>query len=390
MPAGGTTPLRPARARAGLILLAACVAALLALPAGASAKPLYGVSVLDQPPAEDYSTMAQGGVGAVRIVMSWPHIQPTRDGGYRWSNFDSIVGAASAAGVDVLPILYGSPPWAVDCGNLSEADCRRVPPLGSPDAKRAWQDFLTAAVERYGPDGSFWQQAPGPGVDPLPAVGQTAGAPGYNPIEIWQVWNEPSSPTYWKPEPDVKDYAKLVKLSSKSLRDADRDATVILAGLFGTPFGGEDPKLLAWRYLDKLYDAKRIKPAFDAVALHPYTPNLRGLELQVKKARKVMKRHNDSRTEVWITEIGWGSSEENNPLLKGLQGQKQMLRKSFKLLNEERSWRIGAIVWFDWRDPSGFVDGCTSPFCLSAGLFDEDGNSKPAWNAYTGFTGGTP
>jgi hypothetical protein len=67
-----------------------------------------------------------------------------------------------------------------------------------------------------------------------------------------------------------------------------------------------------------------------------------------------------------------------------------MLRKSFKLLNSKREWKIGAIIWFDWRDPGEFVDGCTSPFCLSAGLFDEDGNPKPAWNAYTSFTGGTP
>jgi polysaccharide biosynthesis protein PslG len=377
------------------------MAAVLALPAGGSAAPLYGVSLLKQPPAEDYSRMAQGGVGAVRVVMSWPHIQPTQDGGYRWSNFDSLVSAASAAGVEVLPILYGSPSWAVDCGGLSESECRRAPPLGSRKARRAWQDFLTAAVERYGPEGSFWQpQAPQP-QPPLPQVAEVPGpaagvgpAPGapapYSPIEIWQVWNEPSSPTYWKPEPDANRYAKLVRLSAEALRGADSDATVLLAGLFGTPFGGQDPSLLAWRYLNRLYEAKGIKRDFDAVALHPYAPTLRGVEIQVRKARKVMKRHNDSRTEVWITEIGWGSSEEKNPLLKGLEGQKRMLRKSFNLLTSRRGWRIEAIVWFDWRDPGEFVEGCTSPFCLSAGLFDEDGNPKPAWNAYTSFAGGTP
>jgi hypothetical protein len=104
-----------------------------------------------------------------------------------------------------------------------------------------------------------------------------------------------------------------------------------------------------------------------------------------------MKRHGDSGTGIWVTELGWGSGDPSEgPLIKGESGQKRMLRRSFNLLNSHAGWRIRAIVWFSWRDPGEYVDGCTSPFCLSAGLFDENGESKPAWNAYTRFTGGTP
>jgi hypothetical protein len=375
-----------------LTLLAALVA--VAWPGVAQAKPTYGVAVLNQPPAAEYSRMGSGGVDVVRIVMSWPDIQPTADGGYDWSNFDSIVADAAASGVEVLPILYGSPPWAVDCGNFSPSDCRRIPPLESASARRAWARFLRAAVNRYGRDGEFWRAvgalAGGPSL-PVDAPTPTGNALPYHPIRRWQVWNEPSSPTYWKPKPNHKDFAKLIEISAGAIRGADSKADVLLAGLFGTPFGGQDPSLLAWRFLNRFYRVKGIERDFDAVALHPYAPTLRGVRYQIDQVRKVMKRHGDKRTPTWITEIGWGSAESaGEPLLKGEQGQKEMLRRAFKLLNRVRDWRVRGIVWFSWRDPGDFVEGCTSPFCLSSGLLDENGNPKPSWNAYTSFTGGTP
>ena len=38
-----------------------------------------------------------------------------------------------------------------------------------------------------------------------------------------------------------------------------------------------------WRFLDRLYGFKGAKKTFDAVAIHPYSPNIKGIEYQLKK-----------------------------------------------------------------------------------------------------------
>ena len=295
----------------------------------------------------------------LRVVLSWPHVQPNRTGGFTWRGFDRIVSHTARAGVQVLPILYGSAPWAVTCGKLSEADCRRRPPLESADARDAWQRFVGAAVERYGPDGTFWTSRIPPLPDPEPPDPTdpidvpSVGPPPYTPITRWQVWNEPSSPTYWKPDhPDAKEYAKLVRLSSLAISSKDPAAEVLLAGLFGTPFGGGDQSLIAWRYLDRLYRVNGIESHFDAVALHPYAPNLRGISYQLRRVRTVMRKRGDGDTPIWITEIGWGSADPSEgPLLKGPDGQAEHLRTAFTRLRDRTAWNVAGILWFDWRDP---------------------------------------
>jgi hypothetical protein len=229
-------------------------------------------------------------------------------------------------------------------------------------------------AERYGRGGTFWQANPG-----IPAV----------PITEWQIWNEPSSPTYWQPTPNASKYAKLVKLSHSAITGVDPQARIVLAGLFGTPQGSLANAM--WKYLGRLYKQEGIKKAFDAVALHPYSPNLAGIEFQVEKALQKIKKNRDTGTEIMITEIGWGSDppSADKPLIKGPDGQAEQLEKSFKLLRSHRNkWNIGGVVWYAWQDPGFLLEGCS--FCSSAGLFEEDGTAKPSWQSFNAFTGGTP
>jgi Beta-galactosidase/Glycosyl hydrolase catalytic core len=387
-----------------LALVAFALTAFVFVPAGAAqAAPVYGVSFLEEPPAADFKTMGQGGVQVVRTVLSWADVQPTKTSDFKWHAFDRVVANAARAGVQVLPILYGVPSWAVDCGGLSQQECRRVPPIYSADSRAAWQKFVNAAVERYGPNGTFWSSRVPPIDTPTVDPGQlltspqvpdvpSLSKPPYTPITRWQVWNEPSSPTYWKPgEPNPKQYARLVKLTDETISAHDSSATVLLAGLFGTPFGGNDPHLVMWRYLSRFYKSPGIADHFDAVALHPYAPNIKGIARQVHLARGVMARNGDADKPLWITEIGWGSADPSNgPLLKGPDGQAAELGKAFRSLSNHESWGVAGILWFDWRDPGHYVDGCTSPFCLSAGLLNQQGNPKPSWSAFAAVAGGTP
>ena len=153
------------------------------------------------------------------------------------------------------------------------------PPLDSPEAERAWQDFLEALVKRYGPNGSYWtheyqQQYP----DAIPM-----------PIEAWQVWNEPNLSKYFAPKPSAPEYAHLVDISGKAIKSQDPKALIVLAGM---PGNGD---VNAWTFLDELYGQPGFAGNFDVAALHPYGRNIGEVATQIQKVRAAMDRERRAR-----------------------------------------------------------------------------------------------
>jgi hypothetical protein len=365
------------RLRLGVAALLGALSLTLA-PASASAVPrdFYGVTPINDLTGSDIDRMGRANVGVLRLTTLWREFEPN-PGEYDFSRLDGVVGQAARNGIRVLPFPYGTPSWVEkDCTGLSESQCERVPPLATENARNQWQQFLRALAGRYGPGGAFWQENPD-----IPAV----------PITEWQIWNEPSSPTHWQPAPNASRYAQLVKLSHAAITEVDPGARIVLAGLFATPQGDAESQNVAWKFIGRVYKSKGIEKAFDAIALHPYSPNLEGIEIQVEKALSKIKKNKDTGTEILITEIGWGSDPPSGdkPLIRGPEGQAKLLKKSFKLLRSHRNkWNIGGVVWYAWQDPGFLLEGCS--FCSSAGLFEEDGAAKPSLQSFVSFTGGTP
>jgi hypothetical protein len=329
---------------------------LAAAPAAAHAKkPDDFVGVVSHGPlvAEDYPQMQAGGVAKLRFILSWREIQPA-PGVFDWSRVDEIVGGAADHGIEPLPFAFGSPQWIGD-----EAS----PPLDSAEERRAWQDFLTAAVQRYGRAGSFWE-----------------GRATRFPITDWQIWNEPSYPLYWKPRPDARAYADLLELSARTIRASDPEARILLGGLAAVQNGP-----LPWNFLRDLYRVDGIERHFDAVALHPFSPNLFGVEYQLSQMREAMARADDRRTRLEVTEIGWGSDgPPQSPLVKGVKGQARSLRKAFKLFTEKRRrYRIASVQWLSWQDSAASEPGCG--FCQYTGLFTLEREPKPSWREFQRF-----
>jgi len=272
------------------------------------------------------------------------------------------VGTLALYHVRALPFLNGSPSWVA-------GDARR-PPLRSKKAKKAWKQFVKACVKRYGRKGNFWRQYPD-----IPKV----------PITTWQIWNEQNNPNYFAPRPKPKAYAKLVRLASHAARSRDKHAKIVLGGMVDKP----DPKhsMTASRFLSKFYKAKGARRSFNAVAVHPYSPTVRNLKHQMTKLHKVIKRRHDN-AKMFVTEVGWGSAPPNEkwPLLKGVEGQEKMLKKSFHMLIRNRKrWQLKRVYWFLWRDaaPDAPVN-CS--FSKSAGLFTYDFKPKPSWQAFLNIT----
>ena len=357
-----------------MLAVLACTAA----PAPASAAVpdgFWGVVPINDLQGPEFVKMGRGGVATLRHLTLWPLIEPKRDE-YNWSGLDYVAANSAENGIEVLPFLYGTPEWARGgCKGLAEDVCERYPPL-KKNAAAAWQDFLRDFVERYGPQGSFWSN-PTDSYDPP-----------YVPITQMQIWNEPSSLTYWKPKPKPKQYAKLVRLSSAAINSVDPSVEVVLAGIFPSPEGGKQFRFT--NFLERFYDARGIKKSFDIAAFHPYAATLGRLRNQIQTIRRAMREGGVGGKRLWVSEIGWGSDppQPGRPLIKGVDGQRSLLEQSFKLLEARRTgWKIEGVLWYSWRDPGIAYENC--PFCSSSGLFKENGEPKPSWHAFVQLTGGT-
>ncbi len=93
---------------------------------------------------------------------------------------------------------------------------------------------------------------------------------------------------------------------------------------------------------------------------------------------------------VWVTEVGWGSDENvDSQLTKPPEKQASLLTKTYEMMLEERdAWNLQGVLWYTWRDAPSPENLCS--WCASAGLVDDDLDTKPAWDAYTAITGGDP
>jgi Glycosyl hydrolase catalytic core len=359
------------RCAAGFVVaLAAVLSLLVPVPAHAVSREFFGIVPAQSPGSSEFQTMGEARVGTYRFQLNWAHIQPAEGGPYDWSATDEEVRGAARNGIQPLPFVFGTPGYA--------AGSHVEPPLGSTQSKEAWQRFLSEAVARYGPGGSFWEEfaISDPGVEP-------------QPITAWQIWNEQNSPTFFQPKPSPGKYAELLRLSDDAITTADPNAEILLGGMFGTP--SRNRGIFSWRFLKRLYRVNGAKSHFDAVALHPYSPNLAGIKAQIELARKQMKKGGDRGTPIWITEIGWGSGgTAGSDLIKSRAGQKKMLRRSFNLILARRGkWNISRLLWFAWRDPDVPEDstGLVCSWCSTAGLLDRLLETKPSFDQFRRFTG---
>jgi hypothetical protein len=356
------SPRPRARRRAAWLAVVAVAAAALALSAppltpGAEAqgRPFYGVTTQGPLVAQDYNRMRRGRVGMLRVEISWGSVEP-RPGDYQFESIDPLVRNAAARGIRVLPAVSGKPHHV------------NRPPTELAD-RQAYHRLMRALAERYGPGGDFWQ-----GFDGRP-----------RPVTVWQLWSEPNGSARWGGRVQPRAYGQLVRFGARGVRSANPRAQIVLGGMFATPSG--PGSMTAWRYLNRLYKVKRIKRAFDMVGLHSYSPSLRGVRYQMRRARNVMRRNNHRRAGIRVTEIGWGSARRGHPQNVGPKRQARMLRRSYRLLtrhrNRKQGWNVQGIDWFAWQD------GGTCGFCKSAGLFrGAAGERKPkrSWRAFSQMT----
>jgi hypothetical protein len=334
----------------------------------------YGIAPQAGLTPEDVSYMKAGGIESIRWPLTWSSVQPTRNGPYEWGGFDEAVEIAARGGLQILPVLSSVPRWV--------APRETTMPIDSARQRTAWAAFLRAAVKRYGPGGEFWAEHATEGVHYEPAI------PHPVPIRSWQIWNEANFFYFSYPVSPTR-YAKLLTLSSRTIKAQQPSAKVILAGLFGRPNAHGTRGMPAATFLDRLYRVPGIKSRFDGIALHPYAANAGILREIVEEFHDATVKNYD-RVPMYITEMGWGSQDDYQIVAfeQGIAGQVRELRAAYGYLT--RNWRrldLRSVYWFSWKD----LRGTECSFCDSVGLFRERGkrlSAKPAWRAFVGVTGG--
>jgi hypothetical protein len=329
--------------------------------------PFFGVVPVDVPNSADFASMAEGGVGAYRVVLAWPTVESVK-GSYDWSSYDAIFLELARNGIHPLVTVVGTP--------ADYAPVITDPPTSDGETFDAWADFLKAAAERYGPTGGFWD-----------VTAQTDPDIEAQPPLTWEIWNEPNTAVFWTPAPDADAYSALLKRSARVIQGVDPEARIMVGGMFATP--QSDGAIVSYDFIEQLYAHEGIADVIDVIGIHPYSPDVDGVIAQLDGTREAIDGAGDDAS-LWITELGW-SSDPSGPAdqAKTPEQQANLLRKSFTKMSEQReTWSLDGVVWFSWRDYEGPVGECV--WCEFAGLVDTDRDPKPAWEAFTEVAGGAP
>ena len=200
---------------------------------------------------QDLRLMKNAGIGWVRTDFTWAAIEPEQ-GEFRFERFDTVVDTAARYGIRVLPILDYSSPWA----GLAHENLD------------AWTRYVDATVRHF-----------------------------HERLRIWEVWNEENIPNFWKPEPNARDYARLLKRTARTIRAVDPDLDVMYGGTAGIPLD----------FIRETLEAG-VADSFDIMAIHPYSqPRAPEASERIGQYRQLLAllQEFDAADRIWITEVGY-------------------------------------------------------------------------------------
>jgi hypothetical protein len=308
----------------------------------------------------------------VRLNFEWAKVDPSSTpcdeaGPTDWTYYDGVVGRAAAHGIALIPDLYG---------NRAACTAQRFPLPGTPnygayvepEAEGRPGGFVWQAVRRYGAGGTFWAENP-----TVP----------YDPIEVWEVWNEPNLPEnnpFGVVQPPL--YGKLLVDVSATIHAADPTARVLVGGIYSG--AGES----AEGFFDWMYDypwgytAAQLHESFTGVGVHPYAISGAGANLsfggpEVSEERLVADRAaldqpraalaggSDAEKTLWVTELGWPTEFAATPALAAITPEVQSayltaaLGWMYEHAGEEGIEYAAGFVLNDYHEAAG----CPEPRC---------------------------
>jgi hypothetical protein len=302
-------------------------------PGSAQLGPRLGISIHTLGDDSMLDAAREAGFSFVRADLLWRQVE--KNGRYRFLAHDRLLNALETRRMGALWILdYGHPQHGGD------------PPRDPEDV---------AAFARY-------------------AEAAAAHFKGRN--VRYEVWNEPNTERFWRPEPNATEYAALLKEATAAIHRADPGAQVASGGL-----GRIDLSFLEGMI------AAGGAGEINAAAVHPYrrlAPESVAAELPL--LRRLLLRGVGEKMEIWDTEWGYASYDYFSKNLRG-DGHSALGRKRQAVLACREALTVWALglpvnVWYDLRDDG---DDPRNPE-HNYGLLDAQSVDKPAMTALRALT----
>lgn len=217
--------------------------------------------------------MQEAGIQAVRMDFNWDMLNPTPDE-WRFEDYDRVVEIVRAHDLEMMGIIDYVSWWASSAQESSDWRVRLYSePLNNFDYAR----YTYAVVDHFKDE-----------------------------VRVWQLWNEPNTASFWKPEPNPARYVALIQEAYLAAKFADPNAIVIMGGMSSNGVEGNDDSGLASNFIERVYEAGA-RGYFDAIAIHPYMlPNggIETLRTKIAATRAVMTKFDDEGVPLWLTELG--------------------------------------------------------------------------------------
>lgn len=254
--------------------------------------PEYGMQVFawwrPEVGSRDFQLVSQAGFGWAKVGFGWRDIEGEK-GHFDWSHTDPIVQMANEQKLDLVVRIDHQPSWAGG----------GFPTNGPPDNLQDFATFLTVLASRY-----------------------------QGRIRAYEVWNEPNLAREWGGQiPDPGNYAKMLQVAYRAIKQADPNAMVISAGLSPTGTWNDEARPDDW-FLESLYIAmgKTSNGYFDVLGVHgagfKSPPERDPAEVAANKdlggqrafcfrhvedLRAIMVKYGDSNKQIALLEFGWTS-----------------------------------------------------------------------------------
>lgn len=288
---------------------------------------------------KDLDMIAAAGFRVIRMDFTWQGIEQQK-GTYDWSAYDELTAGLEKRGMRPYYIFDYSHKLYEDLVTMKAPPYNKE--IQSPAAPRKPESV--AAFARWA--GEAAKRYRGRNV-------------------IWEIWNEPNI-KFWKPEPNVTNYATLALATCKAVRAADPDATIVAPGSSTFP----------WPFLEEFFRAGALEH-LTAVSVHPYRDYKKGPETagaDYARLRELIDRYAPAsrKGKIPILSGEWGYATHVQGVSPETQAAFLARQQLFNIYE-----KIPVSIWYDWKD-----DG-TDPAERehNFGTVTHDLRPKPAYTA---------
>lgn len=292
----------------------------IAVPSG------FGVNIHFRGEPRDLDLIAEGGFKFIRMDFSWGSIERQK-GMYDFekSGYDELTAGCLKRGIRILYIL-----------DYSNRLYEKENSVRTEEGRSAFAAFAEAAAKRY--------------------AGKNI---------VWEIWNEPNIRQFWRPQPDVENYCKLVEAAAPRVKSADGSGLVVAPASSTIPF----------EWLEDCFKQGLLK-WIDAVSVHPYRPTPPETVIEdYARLRKLITTYAPEGKEIPILSGEWGYSliNWNKARLSEEQQACYLVREFLTNLHQG----IPISIWYDWKDDGTNPDEREHHF----GTMTHDLKPKPAYLA---------